>query len=95
MGPTRVQTREGGAVSRLHLTELDARVLQALPRELDPGRWLTPAAVAARLDIADAGVARSVLVRLRRRGFTIDDGERPQAFARTALAEAALERRPS
>jgi hypothetical protein len=68
----------------------DLRVLSALPMDLAPGRWLTPADVSERLSVAP-DVARSVLVRLRARGLALDDGECPQAFARTARAEVVLE----
>jgi DNA-binding GntR family transcriptional regulator len=75
---------------RHNLTSTDLRLLTALPRDLDPGRWLTPADVSNRLSVAP-DVARSVLVRLRARGLVLDDGERPQRFARMARADVLLE----
>jgi Flp pilus assembly protein CpaB len=69
---------------------VDLRVLAALPMDLGAGRWLTPADVSERLSVAP-DVARSVLVRLRGLGLALDDGERPQAFARTARADVLLE----
>lgn len=72
------------------MTSADLRILGALPMDVAAGRWLTPADVSERLSVAP-DVARSVLVRLRSRGLVLDDGERPQAFARTARAEVSLE----
>jgi len=70
--------------------ETDLRVVAALPMDAASGRWLTPADVSERLAMAP-DVARSVLVRLRSRGLALDDGERPQAFARTARADVVLD----
>ena len=72
------------------MTALDTRILSALPMEIRAGRWLTPADLSERLSVAE-DVARSVLVRLRARGLALDNGERPQAFARQARAEVLLE----
>jgi hypothetical protein len=72
------------------LARMDLRLLAALPMDLGAGRWLTPADVSERLSVAP-DVARSVLVRLRALGLALDDGERPQAFARTARADVLLE----
>jgi hypothetical protein len=69
---------------------VEIRALRALPITTGPGRWLTPAALAAKIGVAP-DVARSVLVRLRTRGFADDDGARPQAFARTAKGDWLIE----
>lgn len=69
---------------------LKARVLRVLPMSTGRGQWLTPAATPQQVGIA-RGVARSVLVRLRARGLAEDDGERPQAFGRTARGDWLLE----
>ena len=69
---------------------VDIRVLKALPISTGAGGWLTPAALAAQLGMAP-DVARSVLVRLRTRGFAEDDGAFPQAFARTAKGDWLIE----
>ena len=80
----------GVATPTAPFSTTDLRVLAALPMEIGGGRWLTPADVSKRLSIAP-DVARSVLVRLRAHFLVTDDGERPQAFARTARAEVVLE----
>jgi hypothetical protein len=69
---------------------LDTRALRALPQSTGPGRWLTSASLAQRIDVAP-DVARSVLVRLRARELAEHDGEHPQAFARTAKVDWQLE----
>jgi len=73
------------------LGDLDAAVLGCLPRDLDGAPWYRSHDVADALGI-DRDVARSVLARLRTRGLVEDDGERPQAFARTPRGEHVLER---
>jgi hypothetical protein len=74
------------------VTDLDVRVLRALPMDLAPGRWPTAAIVAERVGIAD-DVARSCLRRLVGIGLAEHDGERPRRYARTAVGESTLERR--
>jgi hypothetical protein len=69
---------------------VDIRALKGLPITTSAGQWLTPAALAARIGVAP-DVARSVCVRLRTRGFADDDGESPQAFARTAKGDWLIE----
>ena len=71
-------------------TPVDIRALKALPMSTAAGAWLSPADLSARIGVAP-DVARSVLVRLRMRGFAEDDGASPQAFARTAKGDWLIE----
>jgi hypothetical protein len=69
---------------------VEIRAPKAFPITTGTGRWLTPTALATDIGVAP-DVARSVLVRLRTRGFAEDDGALPQALARTAKGDWLIE----
>jgi hypothetical protein len=84
--------RAGGSPDQLRgaLSDLERRVLVALPMDSGPRRWLTALDVVRRVGI-ETTVVRSALDRLRARSLVEDDGASPQAFARAVRGDVALE----
>jgi len=68
------------------LTDLDRRVLDALPRVDEAGRWPRADELAQQLGVGP-GVATRALERLRGAGVVEDDGSRPRRWARAAVVE--------
>jgi hypothetical protein len=85
-----LMSSEPSRVARVVPTELDRRVLAALPRYTGPSEWPTVAEISERAGVP-ADVARSCLVGLRGHHLVEGDG-RMETFARTKRGDVALER---